>query len=123
VRLRERPRLWCDNLGATFLSANPVFHARTKHIEIDYHFVREHVADNRLDIKFISTKDQLADGFTKPLAVKPFHEFLRNKPLSWFRLRGDVRVCTGMVRVRSSTPTRTHTNHVCHVWGLFSTPI
>jgi hypothetical protein len=36
--------LWCDNLGATYLSANPMFHTRTKHIEVDYHFVREHVA-------------------------------------------------------------------------------
>ncbi|XP_071683600.1 uncharacterized protein [Lolium perenne] len=62
VRLREKPCLWCDNLGATYLSANPVFHARTKHIEIDYHFVRERVANNRLAIKFISTKDQIADG-------------------------------------------------------------
>jgi hypothetical protein len=70
VRLREKPYPWCDNLGATFLSANPVFHARTKHIEIDYHLVRERVADNRLAIKFISTKDQVADGFTKALPVK-----------------------------------------------------
>jgi histone deacetylase 1/2 len=82
VRLFEKPCLWCDNLGATFLSANPVFHARTKHIEIDYHFVRECVAQNRLAIKFISTKDQVADGFTKALPDKGLQEFKRNLNLS-----------------------------------------
>jgi hypothetical protein len=78
VKLKEKPCLWCDNLGATYLSVNPVFHARTKHIEIDFHFVRERVADNLLNIKFISSKDQVADGFTKALPVRKLDEFKRN---------------------------------------------
>ena len=47
------PCLWCDNLGATYLSVNPVFHARTKHIEVDYHYVRERVALKAVEIRFI----------------------------------------------------------------------
>lgn len=42
------PRLWCDNMGEKYLSANPVLHARTKHIEVDFHFVRERVLNNQL---------------------------------------------------------------------------
>ncbi|XP_019179610.1 PREDICTED: uncharacterized protein LOC109174833 [Ipomoea nil] len=59
--------LWCDNLGATYLCTNPVFHARTKHVEIDYHFVRDKVASGEFIVNFVSTKDQLADILTKPL--------------------------------------------------------
>jgi hypothetical protein len=83
--------LWCDNLGATYLSANPVFHARTKHIEVDYHFVRERVVRKQLDIQFISSKDQLTDGFTKPLSVEKLSNFQYNLNLSQLRLTGDVR--------------------------------
>jgi histone deacetylase 1/2 len=71
-------RLWCDNLGAKYLSANPIFHARTKHIEVDFHFVREQVAQKLLDIRFINTGDQLADGFTKPVTVAKMKEFRSN---------------------------------------------
>jgi hypothetical protein len=72
------PRLWCDNLGATYLASNPVFYARTKHIEVDFHFVREQVARKALDIRFISSKDQLTDMLTKPLSNAPFIENCRN---------------------------------------------
>jgi hypothetical protein len=67
--------LWCDNLGATYLSANPVFHVRTKHIEIDYHFMRERVARKQLNIRFISSEDQIADGFTKTLPLPKLKNF------------------------------------------------
>jgi histone deacetylase 1/2 len=70
--------LWCDNIGATYLSANPVFHARMKHIEIDFHFVRERVAQKLLEIRFISTNDQVTDGFTKPITAQKMKEFRRN---------------------------------------------
>ena len=82
VKSSQAPCLWCDNLGATYLYVNHVFHARTKHIEIDFHFVRERVANKKLDIQFIYSKDQVADGFTKALPTRSFEEFKRNLNLA-----------------------------------------
>jgi len=77
VSLHKPPSLWCDNIGATYLTANPIFHRRMKHVEVDYHFVRERVAMKQLDVRIISSKDQLADIMTKALPA-PVFTFLRN---------------------------------------------
>ncbi|XP_019198265.1 PREDICTED: uncharacterized protein LOC109192122 [Ipomoea nil] len=70
--------LWCDNLGATYMCANPLFHARTKHVEIDFHFVRDKVTAGDFLVNFVSMKDQLADIFDKPLPAARFTS-LRSK--------------------------------------------
>lgn len=72
------PVLWCDNLGAPYLAANPIFHARTNHIEIDFHLIREKVENKNLDAKFILPKYQLADIFSEGLSLQSF-TFLRDK--------------------------------------------
>lgn len=64
--------IWCENVGAIFLTSNPVFHARMKHIEVYYDYIREKLVWKELVVRFISTVDQLADIFTKGLTSHHF---------------------------------------------------
>ncbi|GKV17068.1 hypothetical protein SLEP1_g27621 [Rubroshorea leprosula] len=70
--------LFCDNVGATYLSLNPVLHSRMKHIAIDLHFVHDLVDKGVFHVSHISSQDQLADGLTKPLSSSRFTH-LRSK--------------------------------------------
>jgi hypothetical protein len=70
--------LLCDNESAIHMADNPVEHIRTKHIAIQYHFLRDHQQRRDIEIAYINTKDQLADIFTKPLDEKTFTK-LRNE--------------------------------------------
>ena len=67
IALPSPPIINYDNLSALYMTMNPVFHGRTKHIELDYHYVREKVALGSLETRFFPSNHQLVDIFTKPL--------------------------------------------------------
>jgi hypothetical protein len=70
--------LLCDNESAIRMADNPIEHNRTKHIDIRYHFLRDHQQKVDIKIAYVSTHNQLADIFTKPLDEKTFRK-LRNE--------------------------------------------
>ena len=69
--------IYCDNRSAICLAENPVFHARTKHVEVHYHFIREKVLQEEIELLYVKTEDQVADLFTKGLGVDKFEKFRR----------------------------------------------
>ena len=77
IKFKKVPFL-CDNKSAIKLTNNPVQHARTKHIDVRHHFIRDHQQKEDILIESVDTEDQLADIFTKPLDEKRFCK-LRNK--------------------------------------------
>ncbi len=74
----EKVPLFCDNTSAINIANNPVQHSCTKHIDICFHFLRDHVEKGDVELQFFDTKLQLADIFTKPLDSNRF-AFLRGE--------------------------------------------
>ena len=67
--------LFCDNMSSIQLANNPIFHARTKHIKVHYHYVREKVLAGDIDLVYVSTQEQVADIFTKSLGTEKLQSF------------------------------------------------
>ncbi|CAN6726784.1 unnamed protein product [Malus baccata var. baccata] len=89
--------IFCDNKSAIALAFNPVFHARTKHVEIDYHYIREKVLCGKVSVHHVASLFQLANIFTKSLPSDLFAELTSMLSVSspHFSLRGCVRNIIG----------------------------
>ncbi|GKA52614.1 hypothetical protein Tco_0745929, partial [Tanacetum coccineum] len=72
----EKVPIFCDNTSAIVISNNPVLHSRTKHIDIRYHFMRDHILKGDIELHFILTQYQLVDIFTKPLDEPTFKRLI-----------------------------------------------
>ncbi|KAH9766027.1 Integrase catalytic domain-containing protein [Citrus sinensis] len=69
---QQKIPVFCDSQSALHIARNPAFHSRTKHIGVQYHFVREVVEDGSVDLQKIHTKENLADVLTKPINTDKF---------------------------------------------------
>jgi len=69
--------IYYDNINSILLANNPVYHARTKHIEMHYHFIREKVLTREINLIHVNIKDQVADIFTKALSTNKLRKSLK----------------------------------------------
>ena len=69
-------KLYCDNKATISIAHNPVQHDRTKHVEIDRHFIKEKLSSGVICISFVKSSDQVANVLTKGIGSQPYHTAL-----------------------------------------------
>ena len=95
VPLKVTPMLYCDNMSAILLAANLILHSKSKHFELDLHFVQDHVAKGHVQISHVPAHAQVDDVLTKPVSSAFFHNFRAKLGIvdcQSLSLRGDVKV-------------------------------
>ena len=97
VPLTQAPIIYCDNLSTVLMIANPVLHYRSKHFELDLHFVRENVARKLITISHFPSHKQTTDILTKSISSFEF-PLCTNQTQSWSFTHSDF---AGVVREKS----------------------
>ena len=69
-------KIYCDNKAAISIAHNPFFHDKTKHVEVDKHFIKEKLDSGLICMSYVSTKEQVADILTKGLNKRQFEDLI-----------------------------------------------
>jgi hypothetical protein len=90
-QMQQQPTpIYCDNQSAISMTKNPVFHGRSKHIDIRLHYIRDLVAEKTVEMKFVSSENQKADILTKALPLGKFESMRKKLGVMDFGSRGSV---------------------------------
>ena len=90
----KKVTLYCDNMSNIQFANNPIFHVRTKHIEVHFHYVHEKVLAGHVDLVYVRTEEQVANIFTKCVGAKKLNRFRNMIGVQDYRLslRGSIEI-------------------------------